>query len=250
MNWFDCAIRNQQHFSIEKSREKLLKNICVSHRFCMWAQKKPSKETLVIIIRKMSHTITFVWAAAKSITRLPSQRLFPTAKRWAKCIIRALFYMARKCSFPPLVSKNCFAQQFSSHQRNTHRWNLFQLICNLHGLVSKFKTFTKFCSRAAISGNDWIFSDTLSSFGGLPKKPFCVLKSFTRLFFTSLDPILWFCQKYFAFPCLYWRSALACNIAIWWNPTNWRWKRLDEWFYFPIVVFIIPLPFTCVKKYT
>ena len=35
MNWFDCAIRNQQHFSIEKSREKLLKNICVSHRFCI-----------------------------------------------------------------------------------------------------------------------------------------------------------------------------------------------------------------------
>ena len=165
----------------------------------------------------MSHTITFVWAAAKSITRLPSQRLFPTAKRWAKCIIRALFYMARKCSFPPLVSKNCFAQQFSSHQRNTHRWNLFQLICNLHGLVSKFKTFTKFCSRAAISGNDWIFSDTLNLVFHLSEayqKAFLVLNSFTRLFFTSLDPILWFCQKYFAFPCLYWRSALACNIAI------------------------------------
>ena len=165
MNWFDCAHAKSTTFFNGKVKRKASEKTFVgatdfAFHFCMWAQKKPSKETLVIIIRKMSHTITFVWADAKSITRLPSQRLFPTAKRWAKCIIRALFYMARKCSFPPLVSKNCFAQQFSSHQRNTQRWNLFQLICNLHGLVSRFKTNTTFCSRSAITGNDWIFSDS------------------------------------------------------------------------------------------
>ena len=202
----------------------------------------------------MSHTITFVWAAAKSITRLPSQRLFPTAKRWAKCIIRALFYMARKCSFPPLVSKNCSAQQFSSHQRNTHRWNLFQLICNLHGLVSKFKTFTKFCSRAAISGNDWIFSDTLNLVSHLSEayqKAFLVSQEFHQIIFHVIRSYSLVLSKVFCIPLFVLKICFSlqhCNI--WWNSTNWRWKRLDEWFYFPIVVFIIPLPFTCVKKYT
>ena len=48
-------MRNQQHSLMEESREKLEKTFAgvtdFAFHFCMWAQKKPSKETLVIIIR-------------------------------------------------------------------------------------------------------------------------------------------------------------------------------------------------------
>ena len=181
-------------------------------------------------------------------------KVVPNSQALSKVHYSRLVLHGKEMFLPPLVSKNCFAQQFSSHQRNTHRWNLFQLICNLHGLVSKFKTFTKFCSRAAISGNDWIFSDALNLVFHLSEayqKAFLGSQEFHQIIFHVIISYSLVLSKVFCIPLFVLKICFSlqhCNI--WWNSINWRWKRLDEWFYFPIVVFIIPLPFTCVKKYT